>query len=470
MRKTRELLLLATLGFTVLLTVLSVVGAFLGADAASDLFNSRPLVVVWILITALFLAGFVYFKSLVRSPGGLMCHLGVLLVLVGAMYGSRQGHAMTASYLGIDRTREGYMQIFEGQASSTISDGADRPIGTLPFRVGLEDFWIEYYGDAAPWRLGVDAPPHPGSTQRRVAEIHWHEGVLADIPFLEATVEIIQYLPSARARYPDGAIPTLEVVEADGHKSVVPARVGEELKLSNGEQTLRVARIFGHLQIRDGEVVDIPGSDANPAIQLLLEAADGTTSRRYAFARSDLADHNTDQSGLQLNYAMPTELVAVADATTKLPAMEVRVHGAEGEEMHGWLIARSAQQPAALALTGISGGGAPSSGGARGRTDAYLVLAGVQGMISDYKSRLTVLDDADGTLAEKVIEVNDPLHHGGYHFYQHSYDSHGGRYTILGVHSDAGLNVVYLGFALLCLGVTWLFWVVPVWRSMERGA
>ncbi len=322
MRRIRELLLLATLGFTALLAVLSVVGAFLGADAARELFNSPPLVVVWILITALLLAGFYYFKTLVRSPGGLMCHLGVTLVLVGSMYGSRQGHAMAASYLGLERTLAGYMRIFEGQASNAITDQSGQTIGTLPFQVKLEDFWIEYYDTPSPWRLGVDAPPSPGSSRRQMAQISWSEGAVADIPFLGATVEVIQYLPRARTQYRDGAVPTLEVVEADGRRTAVPARVGEEVKLGATGDTLRIVRVFGHLQIRGGEVIDIPGSDANPAVQVLVKAADGSTSRRYAFARNDLAGHANGQSDLKLHYALPTELVAIADSTSELPAME----------------------------------------------------------------------------------------------------------------------------------------------------
>lgn len=470
MRKTRELLLLATLGITALLTVLSVVGAFLGADAARELFNSPPLVALWILITALFLAGFYFFKSLVRSPGVLMCHLGVTLVLVGAMYGSHRGHAMAASWLGSERTPVGYMQIFEGQASNAITDQSGQIIGTLPFQVRLEDFWIEYYDTPSPWRLGVDAPPSPGSSRRQMAEIYWSEGEVADIPFLGATVEVLQYLPSARWQIRDGAVPTLEVVTADGGRSTVPARVGEEVKLNGAGKTLRIVKVFSHLQVRGGTVTDIPGSDANPAVQVLLEAADGTTSRRYAFARSDLADHANAQSDVQLHYALPTDVEAVADSATGLPAMEVRVRGTQGAEMREWLIARSMQQSVVLPLTAITETAEQPPGQAHSHREAYLVLAGSQGMISDYKSRLAVLGQAGERQVEKVIEVNDPLHYGDYHFYQHSYDSQQGRYTILGVHSDAGLEVVYVGFALLCLGMAWLFWGAPAWNHLKGGA
>ena len=75
-------------------------------------------------------------------------------------------------------------------------------------------------------------------------------------------------------------------------------------------------------------------------------------------------------------------------------------------------------------------------------------------VIRDYFSDLVVVD-GDTELARKTIEVNDPLHVGGYHFYQHSYDAAAGSYTILSVASDAGLSLVYAGFILLAGGLTW---------------
>ncbi|GAH13017.1 unnamed protein product, partial [marine sediment metagenome] len=65
-------------------------------------------------------------------------------------------------------------------------------------------------------------------------------------------------------------------------------------------------------------------------------------------------------------------------------------------------------------------------------------------MIRDYLSDIVVIEN-EKEVASKVIEVNHPLHYGGYHFYQHSYDSEAGKYTILLVTSDSGLYAVYGG-------------------------
>ena len=79
-------------------------------------------------------------------------------------------------------------------------------------------------------------------------------------------------------------------------------------------------------------------------------------------------------------------------------------------------------------------------------------------VISDYISQLRVIKD-NKVAAEKDIEVNHPLSFGGYHFYQHSYDSEAGQYTVLMVVSNTGLGVVYAGYWMLCAGVIWHLWL-----------
>jgi hypothetical protein len=78
--------------------------------------------------------------------------------------------------------------------------------------------------------------------------------------------------------------------------------------------------------------------------------------------------------------------------------------------------------------------------------------------IRDFVSELQVIRD-NKVAAEKDIEVNHPLHYGGYHFYQQAYDDREGKYTILKVTSDSGLSFVYTGYILLCLGICWHFWI-----------
>jgi hypothetical protein len=88
-----------------------------------------------------------------------------------------------------------------------------------------------------------------------------------------------------------------------------------------------------------------------------------------------------------------------------------------------------------------------------------------QRVISDYISQLQIVRNNE-VVAEKDIEVNHPLHFGGYHFYQHSYDADAGKYTILMVVSDTGLNLVYTGYLMLCIGALWHFWLKHLYSAV----
>ncbi|MBN1787484.1 MAG: cytochrome c biogenesis protein ResB [Sedimentisphaerales bacterium] len=90
------------------------------------------------------------------------------------------------------------------------------------------------------------------------------------------------------------------------------------------------------------------------------------------------------------------------------------------------------------------------------------------GAIRDFISSLAVIKDGK-TIAQKDVEVNHPLHFGGYYFYQHSYDPKAARYTVLKVVSDSGLGAVYIGYLCLAAGVFWHFWLGQLFRKTENN-
>jgi hypothetical protein len=87
--------------------------------------------------------------------------------------------------------------------------------------------------------------------------------------------------------------------------------------------------------------------------------------------------------------------------------------------------------------------------------------------VRDYISDVVVVRENE-EVAGKLIEVNHPLHYGGYHFYQHSYDAEAGRYTVLSVTSDSGLWAVFGGYLMLTVGVLWRFWLRHVLERSRR--
>ena len=96
------------------------------------------------------------------------------------------------------------------------------------------------------------------------------------------------------------------------------------------------------------------------------------------------------------------------------------------------------------------------------------LLFSYQRIISEYISELQVICDGR-VVAEKDIQVNHPLHYGGYHFYQQDYDHQAGRYTILEVTSDSGLTSIYAGYLMLCIGLCWHFWINKLSGRRERA-
>jgi len=91
-----------------------------------------------------------------------------------------------------------------------------------------------------------------------------------------------------------------------------------------------------------------------------------------------------------------------------------------------------------------------------------------QRLVSDYISELQIIQNSK-IVAEKNIEVNHPLHFGGYHFYQHSYDAEASQYTVLMVASDTGLDLVYAGYLMLCVGVLWHLWLRHILAATQKG-
>lgn len=74
-----------------------------------------------------------------------------------------------------------------------------------------------------------------------------------------------------------------------------------------------------------------------------------------------------------------------------------------------------------------------------------------------FRSRVVVVEP-DGGETPAVIEMNKPLRHGGYSFFQSSYQIQGGReMTILSVSNDPGEAIVFLGYSLLVAGMIVVF-------------
>ena len=336
MTKIKRIAMWMTLLAILLLVVISIIGAFCGAQKAKSIFNSIPLAVYWFALAALLVAGLLMFRRLLHNPGLLMIHAGCLLVLLGGLWGSQAGHQLAEQFLGIQKTPKGYMAIFEQDTEKHITgEDLDAPIAELPFAIKLNDFRIEYYD----------------------------------------TDKIF--------------IPKLNIITRENQFFQITALAGEKISLGPDYGSLKVIRTFKNfkISIENGKtlITDKEQGEENPAVEVEIQMPNGTSYTDYAFER--FADFSHTKDNLQLNYI---------------------------------------SQPPRI--------------------------------VRDYYSDVTIIED-DKEVLSKTIEVNHPLHYRGYHFYQHSYDSQAGKYTILSITSDSGLYAVYTGYWLLTFGVLWNFWL-----------
>ena len=326
MNKFKRTVMWAALMLVILLIFLSIYGAFIGAERASNFFNSLPLAVYWPAFIVLLIIGLAAFRRLVRVPGLLLIHVGCIGILAGSMWGSEAGHKLQKRLFGIDKIRKGRMIISESERDNHVALENNNQIRELPFSIELKDFRIEYYKP--------------------------------------------QYL---------------QVRTRQGRSWRIPVEIGTEFPLGDDFGTVTIQRTFENFKIRieDGENVffDDPQPGFNPALEVQIESPGGEVVTKYVFER--FGGHTHPEDKFLLSYH---------------------------------------------------------------RT------------ISDYVSELQIIEN-DKVVAEKDIEVNHPLHYGGYHFYQHSYDDQAGQYTILMVVSDTGIAVVFAGYWMLCIGVFWHLWL-----------
>ncbi|MBL7215564.1 MAG: cytochrome c biogenesis protein ResB [Phycisphaerae bacterium] len=331
MNKFRYFVMWAALILLVVLIVLSIYGAFLGAADAQLFFNSLPLASYWLvlgywlILGCALLAGRVSFRKLIKAPALLLIHSGCLLVLVGAMVGSEAGQKIQKKYFGMDKIRRGQMQIFQNQESRQVQSDSGQ-IKELPFSIRLKDFRIEYYK------------------------------------------------------------PTdLRIQNRQGNTWKIPILLNTEFDLGSEFGKVTILKQFRNflITIDDGirKAIDSNQAGSNPALEVQIEYPDGTTITRYVFERFQGHIHPEDK---------------------------------------------------------------------------FLLV--YKGAIRDFISDLAIIENGK-IVAEKNVEVNHPLHFGGYYFYQHAYDPHAEQYTILMVVSDSGLFIVYAGYLLLLAGVFWHFWL-----------
>jgi hypothetical protein len=229
----------------IVLTVLSIYGAFIGAERAEQFFNQPPLVVYWTTLAIMLIVGIAAFRRLLRVPGLLLIHAGCVLVLFGGMWGSRGGHNLQRKLFGIDKIRSGRMAIYEGQSENHVALDNGREQKELPFSLKLKDFRIDYY-----------QPVY------------------------------------------------LRIQSRQGRQWKIPVEAGKEFSLGDDAGTIKILKSYENFKIgmEEGKSVpfDDPSPGSNPALEIQITEPSGQTSTQYVFER--FPGHSHGQNEFLLSY------------------------------------------------------------------------------------------------------------------------------------------------------------------------
>jgi len=227
----------------IVLTVLSIYGAFIGAERAQQFFNQPPLVVYWTALAILLIVGIAAFRRLLRVPGLLLIHAGCVLIVAGGMWGSQGGHNLQKKLFGIDKIRSGRMAIYEGRSENHVAPDGTNEQKELPFSLKLKDFRIEYY-----------QPVY------------------------------------------------LQILTREGRQWKIPVEAGKEFPLGDGAGSIKILKAFENFKIgmEDGKSVpfDDPSPGMNPALEVQITEPGGQMATQYVFERFPGHSHGQDKFSL----------------------------------------------------------------------------------------------------------------------------------------------------------------------------
>ncbi len=197
---------LSGLVFIAVLCMLSVFGAFLGADRAKDFFNSFPLAVFWGGFAAVFVWAIIAFRSLQRSVPLFVIHIGCVLVLCGGLIGSQTGIRFYNRLFGKDDLSKGYIRLYPHQTARQVTSEIDRRLYDLGMEFRLNQFDVLYYDNADGHFLIQDN--QTGRQWQMPAQTAAGQSV--DLPPLNAAAEVAGVYQNLQISVEDGRVSAQE--------------------------------------------------------------------------------------------------------------------------------------------------------------------------------------------------------------------------------------------------------------------
>jgi ResB-like family len=400
----------------------------------------------------------ILFSVLKRYPwtrdqaGFLMAHVGILVLLAGSLITLR---------FGLD----GRLALYEGEEGDRVSLPAQALHVGLPGHQVHADFGLDLQRH----------PPRPGDEQRLAIADSGETLVLEDAA---AHVEVDDGLEEG-----EGGVPALHFAlqgSFAGHDGWLMASDPERSRFDFGPVVFELS------------ASGTTGGGVSPATdgvnRLAFVASDGRlaytlTSRKGGGSRGPVVVGQPIQTPWMgmlvvvdrfLPSAVAVRRVVASDPPAseerRVPAVRIRLEGRSGRTDSEWVAWNEVRE------IPFAGGQATVAFRASEAPLPFRVqLVSFQSQkypgsdrAATYESRVRV-DDPEGGTAEHIISMNRPLRHRGYVLFQSSFVDGEPAVSIFSVSRAPGLPLVYLGTALISLGVGWMFYLKP-WLLKRQAA
>lgn len=394
-----------------------------------DIFHGVP----FALLMALFCVA-IAFSAALRWPirkkgiGFFLVHLGLLLSLGGAAVSS------TLAVRGrIDLLAGGDVATHVRATKGGMPTGEAYPLG---FELRLDDFKLVNY--ESEYRLAYYEPRTVVDETGREQE-DWRHKTSFD-PDLKSHM-----LPGGdsfqiEAIYPDFAKVATATPSPNGAPALQATIGGTTTWLAPGDEPVlapngAVAVVFDDALPPPVEGVATSVLVSAKERKVVIHRADGESAAPLSEGQSLFG--GLVKFGALLPSAQRTFAPGTASQEWRNPAIKLSVK--EGARRQEQLLFASRPQPVML-----------GRGGA-------LVFEKRQVEVKSYLSTVTVT--APGETKHAVISVNDPLSFRGWTLYQVNYDPKNPRYSGLEAVYDPGVTWVFTGFAIISIGVFFVFYV-----------
>ena len=562
-----------TIILCLVLAGIAIYSAIIGASKAKILAHKPSIVTLWITLCVLILAGLFIWKRLVRNIGLFAMHIGCVLVVAGAIWGSQEVHRWREDGCplpgvfnrlssnkddAVPYPKESCMIVHDSQVGSKWEDPnslnlfnmlykipkAKKPtqtpkghpklkehskgssqlnkpveIAELTFSLKCNKIWRTYYQIKNPWTIAIAKRKKPSdkmvtkflNPSENNSQDQFDFALLdkpGDLKKLtnQIKAELVEsFLPS------DFENPTILIFQKKGKALKLKAKAGNQIYNPETDETLIIKKVYKNFRVREeselkkgqNKFYDAPGGynpaaivdyyPGKPGSVKFLEAKNkaqknkGHTSK-LALIQDALLVNSQIGGACETKNQLPNPvLISRLPRQNTVPACIISFRITVKNKSR--LIVYAIPQAVTNINPACSEGEFISCFLESPLTlvsDIFPELKKTNPSLSfcvgrypmkvkNYFIDMSIIKNSE-EVKRKIMTINDPLHYGGFFFYINKFSDpafppplKSERYSAqILVRSDAGVNMVFAGFAIITLGLILKLWGEPIIKSLKK--